>query len=815
MGEAFSGVTGKSLFPAASGSRGSVVRYNFGDQPFAFGPPDETYASVCDRAAVDSATGGIYKCVHDRGVAIRAAPSQSATRSHGPAPGDTIEVTRVVQGIDGDGAALPYLQLACGRGYCATTLPGMESFFEQVSNPTAANTDWEACYASSWTIEMDAALIHYATERAAAKGKRSVEDLALGELLDEPPPSAAASAEATAGEEDEAQEAAESELLTRGVSVAPRFSQEDATIEAEAGVSPCDAPKTLRDNSNAAIRARFVLLQAYNQIIRPALPMIDLWQYDVDNTLGHLLCKCKGRLLPKTKNFLVDSGLRLTAGSDSVPEVHVHMPMPGSKEEEEGDSVFEQIFKKLPNKYQLLGSRREGSEAQLWKVRMDGPGANLLHTDTTDAGGWFRSSVRSLCTDLQASAKRNADGTITVPLFIKTPNSLFGGGIGGDAGMEKWLPNPLANTQDHLDRFRFIGGLMGSAARTSSFFEIDMPSLIWKYLLGEKIGTHEVADIDARVAQQLEAGSPALSEAEWDAQETVYWSVRLVNGRVLAVRGDGSAVQYPERTTWAAACLQTWENQFSDQLQAIRDGFYGTFPELSTRLLTWRELERRVSGQPDVSVQALKKIARYESGYRADDAYITQFWAVIESMSGLERKGFLGFCWGRGRLPPHPTQPLTIDCSGDSDNSMPHSHTCMFQLHLPRYSSPEILKQRLLTAIQNGGSRGVAGGVSSYVTDAKTEGLATPGQDVRTIMLEKCIDGGCVPCKPFLLRKNRFSQVSTKSHTVVTEQAQRTARRLLLPCWLGPASRPASCPQVARRQGGHGKADREDRRQAT
>ena len=43
---------------------------------------------------------------------------------------------------------------------------------------------------------------------------------------------------------------------------------------------------------------------------------------------------------------------------------------------------------------------------------MEGPGADLLHTDTTDAGGWFRNSVRLLCTDLQVSARRKADGTI-------------------------------------------------------------------------------------------------------------------------------------------------------------------------------------------------------------------------------------------------------------------------------------------------------------------------------------------------------------------------------------------------------------------
>ena len=80
--------------------------------------------------------------------------------------------------------------------------------------------------------------------------------------------------------------------------------------------------------------------------------------------------KTKGRLLPKTKNHMVDLGLRLTAGGESVPEVRVHVPMPGSKEEEEGDSVFEQLFKKLPKEFKPLGSRRAGSEAQLWKVRV-------------------------------------------------------------------------------------------------------------------------------------------------------------------------------------------------------------------------------------------------------------------------------------------------------------------------------------------------------------------------------------------------------------------------------------------------------------
>ena len=73
-------------------------------------------------------------------------------------------------------------------------------------------------------------------------------------------------------------------------------------------------------------------------------------------------------------------------------------------------------------------------------------------------------------------------------------------------------------------------------------------------------------------------------------------------------------------------------------------------------LLTWRELERRVCGFPDVSVEALQRIARFEGSYNASDEYMKDFFGVLRGFSGAERKQFLGFVWGRGRLPAHPTQ---------------------------------------------------------------------------------------------------------------------------------------------------------------
>jgi hypothetical protein len=57
------------------------------------------------------------------------------------------------------------------------------------------------------------------------------------------------------------------------------------------------------------------------------------------------------------------------------------------------------------------------------------------------------------------------------------------------------------------------------------------------------------------------------------------------------------------------------------------------------------------------------------------------FWKVLQEFSGQERKLFLGFVWGRSRLPAEPSQPFTIDSGGGRNDSLPMSHTCMVRAH--------------------------------------------------------------------------------------------------------------------------------------
>ena len=79
------------------------------------------------------------------------------------------------------------------------------------------------------------------------------------------------------------------------------------------------------------------------------------------------------------------------------------------------------------------------------------------------------------------------------------------------------------------------------------------------------------------------------------------------------------------------------------------------------------------------------------------------FWSVAHDLSESDKRKLLSFCTGSDRVPINGLGQLalTISKHGSDDHKLPTSHTCFNHLLLPEYSSRDILKNRLLTAIQN------------------------------------------------------------------------------------------------------------------
>ena len=84
------------------------------------------------------------------------------------------------------------------------------------------------------------------------------------------------------------------------------------------------------------------------------------------------------------------------------------------------------------------------------------------------------------------------------------------------------------------------------------------------------------------------------------------------------------------------------------------------------------------------------------------------FWRVIESLTAEQQSQFIYFGWGRTRLPDRsskePWKMSLQPCSSSKNKDMylPIAHTCFFTLEVPMYSSEDVMRTKLLTALTYG-----------------------------------------------------------------------------------------------------------------
>lgn len=105
------------------------------------------------------------------------------------------------------------------------------------------------------------------------------------------------------------------------------------------------------------------------------------------------------------------------------------------------------------------------------------------------AEGPYRESLAEYCAELQSEA---------LPLLIRCPNAVNDARI----NREKWVPNPLLGCGDrfrpalHKEMLRFLGKLMGVAIRTQQPLDLDLPSIVWKQLVGSSITKYVKGYVD-------------------------------------------------------------------------------------------------------------------------------------------------------------------------------------------------------------------------------------------------------------------------------------------------------------------------------
>ncbi|CAI5731161.1 unnamed protein product [Hyaloperonospora brassicae] len=518
---------------------------------------------------------------------------------------------------------------------------------------------------------------------------------------------------------------------------------------------------TLKNITGPELRARTAVLRVLNSKILRVLPFIAIQPDDGSSTqpievaggagmntftkgsAAFLSTSMKLRSLRRlvftsTKRAFWDDVLRATTTSTPLPsdeyedprEIRVirinRIQAQASKLSllsQPGDRLRRSVFGQLYREMRVWSDsffrraycgKGHGGQRRAFKVKFLGEGVN-------DYGGPYRAVFEQIVDELQMDNVELSKGEQgLLPLLIPCPNRRSTTG----SNQDKFLLNPscgttlLTNGPMALDLHRFLGKLIGTAVRHGLQMGLDLPALVWRPLAGLEVSRVHLENIDIAAANNLSRVEELDCDTETAAQEAeevlgyLTLSTTLSDGVEVPLipQGEMMPVTFENREMYVHLVEKTRLTESSQQLAALKHGLASVLPMELAPLFTPQELEVLICGRREVDVDLLHQCTEYSEGATETMPHVQHFWEVLREMTSEERTSFLRFVWARSRMPNSAKDfPMNFKLQaafdpgavGQPDQYLPHAQTCFFALRLPAYTSKEVLRAKLLYAIQN------------------------------------------------------------------------------------------------------------------
>ncbi len=327
--------------------------------------------------------------------------------------------------------------------------------------------------------------------------------------------------------------------------------------------------------------------------------------------------------------------------------------------------------------------RWAGQMPQWWECK-------FIQEGLIDLGGGFRDSLSDMAEELCPSTP---DSPVALPLFLRSPNQSQDS---SNAYRDTYIPNPNCA---QFDWYRFVGQLMGAMFRSQESLVLSLPQFVWKELVGEIVTwERDFVSVDSAEVKLVDS-IETMSKEKFDSAfaGALTFTAVLSGGETVPLLDDGEMlVTYEDRLRYCELVKEARMKEFRVQTDAILNGLTKVVPVDVLRLLTWQELETKICGNPEISIEDLKKSTRYSGSLKESSPRVKRMWDALTKFSDDERSRFLRFITGRRRLPC----TIFID-NVDTNSKLPSSATCSNTLYLPDYDSVEEAIDRLKYAAYN------------------------------------------------------------------------------------------------------------------
>jgi len=493
--------------------------------------------------------------------------------------------------------------------------------------------------------------------------------------------------------------------------------------------------ENLKDADNLTLNVAQQSVYVLNQLILKNIHYFDL---TAANKLNRV-CDCRHLILSAVSTSILNDALQQSQdGSATEPSFQVDRFRCKSRDEPDY-LMFTECMKQL-HSFKPETFRLE-AHSKAWKCQ-------FANEHATDAGGPYRESIEWMSSEVMTNRNQ-------LDLFRLCPNGKNDRGQNRD----KYVPSP--NKCSHLDEtmYIFLGKLMGLAMRTKELLPLNIAPVIWKRICDRRIAVSDILSSDSSafsIFEHLEpfikmlddhreeieryfsldgghdssaVSSGSASERTNKEIEEVLAQIEIFNSLMVRTRskfqgkssdGDtyplipnGELIPITHRNVrhYKTAFINFRLREYDFACDAIRRGLATVIPIHILNVLSWKKVEELICGQAQIDVKLFKQMTTY-SNCSLSDRSVQIFWDVVKhKMSNSERSKLLQFVWGRSRLPANKQDfdkkmsILLLDHSGgDPNDYLPVSHTCFFQLDLPKYTDANIMYNKLVYAITYCGS---------------------------------------------------------------------------------------------------------------
>ncbi|KAK5897755.1 hypothetical protein CgunFtcFv8_015231 [Champsocephalus gunnari] len=305
-------------------------------------------------------------------------------------------------------------------------------------------------------------------------------------------------------------------------------------------------------------------------------------------------------------------------------------------------------------------------------------------------------------------------------IFREFLNELLKSGFNPNQGFFKTTnegllySNPAAEMlmgESFTRHYYFLGRILGKALYENMLVELPFAGFFLSKLLGTsaEVDIHHLASLDPEMYRNL----LFLKSYEEDVEE-LGLNFTIVNndlGEAQVVELKTGGKDIPVTTANRIAYIHLvadyrLNKQIRSHCLAFRQGLANVVNLEWLRMFDQQEIQVLISGaRVPICLDDLKNFTNYSGGYTATHPVIETFWEVVEGFTDEEKRKLLRFVTSCSRPPLLGFKELypafCIHHGGNDLERLPTASTCMNLLKLPEFCDENLMRNKLLYAIES------------------------------------------------------------------------------------------------------------------